>query len=39
MTGIHPPYPTLEDVIGNTPLVRLSRVLGPELAGCQLLLV
>ncbi|MCZ8233792.1 MAG: cysteine synthase CysM [Inhella sp.] len=32
MTGIHPPYPTLEDVIGNTPLVRLSRVLGPELA-------
>ncbi|WP_431256535.1 cysteine synthase CysM [Roseateles chitinivorans] len=25
-------YPTLEDVIGNTPLVRLQRVLGPELA-------
>jgi cysteine synthase B len=32
MSGIHPPYPSLEDVIGNTPLVRLSRVLGPELA-------
>ncbi|WP_343640308.1 cysteine synthase CysM [Roseateles sp.] len=27
-----PSYPTLEDVIGNTPLVRLQRVLGPELA-------
>jgi len=25
-------YPTLEDVIGQTPLVRLQRVLGPELA-------
>ena len=25
-------YPTLEDVIGNTPLVRLQRMLGPELA-------
>ncbi|MCH7345922.1 cysteine synthase CysM [Pelomonas sp. CA6] len=25
-------YPTLEDVIGNTPLVRLQRVLPPELA-------
>jgi cysteine synthase B len=32
MTGMQPTYPTLEDVIGNTPLVRLSRVLGPELA-------
>lgn len=27
-----PSYPTLEDVIGNTPMVRLQRVLGPELA-------
>jgi len=27
-----PSYPTLEDVIGNTPLVRLQRLLGPELA-------
>ncbi len=27
-----PRYPTLEDVIGKTPLVQLSRVLGPELA-------
>ncbi len=27
-----PRYPTLEDVIGQTPLVQLSRVLGPELA-------
>lgn len=26
-----PSYPTLEDVIGNTPLVRLQRLLGPEL--------
>ncbi len=25
-------YPTLEDVIGNTPLVRLQRLMGPELA-------
>lgn len=25
-----PTYPTLEDVIGNTPLVRLQRVLPPE---------
>ena len=25
-------YPSLEDVIGNTPLVRLQRILGPELA-------
>lgn len=27
-----PVYPTLEDVIGNTPLVRLQRVLPPEQA-------
>jgi cysteine synthase B len=27
-----PRYPTLEDVIGKTPLVQLSRILGPELA-------
>ena len=26
-----PKYQTLEDVIGNTPLVRLQRVPGPEL--------
>ena len=25
-------YPSLEDVIGNTPLVRLQRLLGPEIA-------
>ena len=25
-------YPSLEDVIGNTPLIRLQRLLGPELA-------
>ncbi|MBB5205293.1 cysteine synthase B [Inhella inkyongensis] len=27
-----PSYPTLEDVIGRTPLVRLQRLLSPELA-------
>jgi cysteine synthase B len=25
-------YPSLEDVIGNTPLIRLQRLLGPEIA-------
>ncbi len=28
----HAPYPTLEDVIGNTPLIRLQRLLGPDQA-------
>ena len=30
MSDKHPRYPTVEDVIGNTPLVRLVRLPGPE---------
>jgi len=30
MTDTTPPYPTLEDVIGNTPMARLVRVPGAE---------
>lgn len=31
MSKIPPPYPTLEDVIGHTPLVRLQRVQGADI--------
>jgi hypothetical protein len=30
MTAAEPRYPTLEDVIGNTPLVRMGRIPGAE---------